>query len=64
MEVANEAASVFAFNVTKSSVEDRGVGPVGGGTLSVIDARETLGSESWGKGGGIGGELGIIAHGF
>ena len=48
MEIADEATTVFAFHISKGGVQDRGVVPIGLGSLCVIDPGETLRSESWG----------------
>jgi hypothetical protein len=42
----SDNSPVFALHVAKGRVEDRGVVPIGLGSLCVIDSGETLGSES------------------
>jgi len=56
VEIADEAAAVFALYVAEGGVEDGGVVPVGGGAEGVVDAPEALGGEG-------GGGFGVVAHG-
>jgi len=45
VEIADEAAAVFALHVAEGGVEDGGVVPVGGGAEGVVDTPEAVGEE-------------------
>ena len=64
MEIPDEATAVFTFHISKGCVENRGVVPIGLGSLCVIDPGEAFGVEFRGRIGGVSCGFCFVAHGF